>query len=74
MLSFSFPGNAFLHALVRTIVGTLVEVGSHRRDESWVAEALAACDRAAAGPTAPADGLVFAGVAYPDGLLTPLSI
>lgn len=74
VLSFTITGNAFLHSMVRTIVGTLVEVGSHRRDESWVAEALAACDRAAAGPTAPADGLVFAGVAYPDGLLTPLSI
>ena len=59
-------GNAFLHSMVRTIVGTLVEVGAGRRDPSWVAEALSACDRRAAGPTAPAHGLTFWEVGYPD--------
>ena len=73
VLAFTITGNAFLHSMVRTIVGTLVEVGAHRRDEGWVADALAACDRAAAGPTAPACGLVFADVAYPEGALTPLA-
>lgn len=57
-------GNAFLHSMVRTIVGTLVEVGSGRRDPAWVADVLAATDRAAAGPTAPAKGLVFWRVHY----------
>ncbi len=66
-------GNAFLHSMVRTITGTLVEVGRGHRDAAWVAQALAACDRKAAGPCAPAKGLTFAGVDYPQDLLTPWS-
>ncbi len=58
-------GNAFLHSMVRTIVGTLVEAGSGRRDSDWIREVLIAQSRAAAGPTAPAKGLVFHRVAYP---------
>ena len=57
-------GNAFLHSMVRTIVGTLVAVGTGRRDPSWIAEVLAACDRQAAGENAPANGLVFWHVDY----------
>ena len=57
-------GSSFLHSMVRTIVGTLVEVGRGRKPETWVAEALAACDRTAAGETAPAQGLVFWEVRY----------
>ena len=64
-------GNAFLHSMVRTITGTLVEVGRGHRDALWVAEALGACDRKAAGPCAPAKGLTFVGVDYPQNLLTP---
>lgn len=59
-------GNAFLHSMVRTIVGTLVEVGTGRRQEAWVAETLDARARSAAGPTAPAQGLVLHRVSYPD--------
>lgn len=57
-------GNAFLHSMVRTIVGTLVMVGRGQRDPGWVAEVLAARDRQAAGENAPAKGLVFWSVAY----------
>ena len=57
-------GNAFLHSMVRTIAGTLAAVGCGRREPSWVADALAACDRRAAGETAPACGLVFWEVYY----------
>ena len=57
-------GSSFLHSMVRTIVGTLVDVGRHRKSEEWVAEALAACDRTAAGECAPAQGLVFWEVRY----------
>lgn len=57
-------GNAFLHSMVRTIVGTLVQVGAGHRDPAWVAEVLAACDRSAAGETAPACGLTFWHVNY----------
>ncbi|MDR3686044.1 MAG: tRNA pseudouridine(38-40) synthase TruA [Coriobacteriia bacterium] len=59
-------GNAFLHSMVRTIVGTLVEVGSGRRDPQWVLDALEAQRRAAAGPTAPANGLMLWSVGYPE--------
>lgn len=59
-------GNAFLHSMVRVIVGTLVEVGAGRRQSAWVREALEARDRAAAGPTAPAHGLTLHRVEYPD--------
>jgi tRNA pseudouridine38-40 synthase len=59
-------GNAFLHSMVRVIVGSLVEVGAGRRDAAWLAGALAACDRAAAGPTAPARGLTLWHVSYPE--------
>ena len=57
-------GNAFLHNMVRSIVGTLVEVGAGRRDVAWVAQVLDARDRTAAGPTAPAHGLTFWRVSY----------
>lgn len=64
-------GNAFLHSMVRTIAGTLVEVGRGHRSPAWVGEALAVCDRKAAGPCAPAKGLTFVGVDYPQELLAP---
>lgn len=57
-------GNAFLHSMVRVIIGTLVEVGTGRRDPLWVAEVLAAQERSAAGPTAPAHGLTLWSVSY----------
>ena len=57
-------GSSFLHSMVRTIVGTLVDVGRGRRPEEWVAQALSACDRSAAGECAPAQGLVFWDVKY----------
>ncbi len=72
VLAFTITGNAFLHSMVRTIVGTLVEVGMHRRDPEWVRAVIDARDRRAAGPTAPACGLTFMGVDYPDGLLIPI--
>jgi len=59
-------GNAFLHSMVRVMVGSLVEVATGRREPGWVAEALAACDRSAAGPTAPAHGLTLWHVHYPE--------
>lgn len=61
-------GNAFLHSMIRIIVGTLVEVGTGRRDPAWVAEVLAACNREAAGPTAPPNGLTLVDVEYPTKL------
>lgn len=59
--------DGFLHRMVRTIVGTLVECGNGRRDPAQIPSILEACDRAAAGLTAPAHGLYLAGVRYKDG-------
>ena len=64
ILSVKVVGNAFLHSMVRTIVGTLVAVGRGQRDADWVAEVLQARDRRAAGENAPAQGLVFWRVIY----------
>jgi len=55
---------SFLHHQVRNMVGTLSLVGRGKWRERQVAEALAAKDRAAAGPTAPPDGLYLVRVLY----------
>jgi len=55
---------SFLHHQVRNMVGTLKLVGVGQWPEARVAEALAARDRAAAGPTAPPEGLCLTGVRY----------
>jgi tRNA pseudouridine38-40 synthase len=65
-------GNAFLHSMVRTVAGTLVDVGQGRREPAWVAAVLAEKDRQAAGMCAPAEGLEFMDVEYNDGTLTLL--
>ena len=57
--------NAFLHHMVRNIVGSLLPVGRGEQPEGWLAELLAGRDRTLAGPTAPPDGLVFVGPRYP---------
>ena len=64
VLTIKVVGNAFLHSMVRTIVGTLVAVGRGQRSPEWVREVLAARDRKAAGENAPAAGLVFWRVQY----------
>lgn len=50
-------GDAFLYNMVRSIVGTLVEVGRGARKPEWIREVLNSRDRGRAGPTAPACGL-----------------
>ncbi len=57
-------GNAFLHSMVRTIVGSLAAVGRGQRNPEWMAEVLEARNRSAAGENAPAQGLVFWHVSY----------
>ncbi len=60
-------GDGFLRHMVRTIVGTLAEVGLGRRAPVWAGEVLASRRRDAAGDTAPAAGLTLVSVAYPPG-------
>lgn len=57
-------GDGFLYNMVRTIAGTLVEVGRGVRSVDWVSEVVASRDRKRAGQTAPAHGLVLLAVAY----------
>ena len=61
---FDFDASAFLHHMVRNIIGGLVAVGSGREQPAWLAEVLAARRRDAAAPTFPAAGLYFVGPYY----------
>lgn len=59
-------GNGFLYNMVRTIAGTLIEVGKGRLAADSLPEILKAKDRTLAGPTAPAAGLYLLSVLYPE--------
>lgn len=61
-----FEARSFLHRQVRSMTGTLAEVGLGRWTAQDVAAALAARDRAACAPVAPSDGLYLTGVRYGD--------
>lgn len=64
---------SFLHHQVRNMVGTLAAVGSGQWEVARVAQALAARDRRAGGPTAPAEGLYFIAALYPANPSYPAS-
>jgi tRNA pseudouridine38-40 synthase len=66
-----FDASAFLHHMVRNIVGSLVMVGDGRRSPAWMAEVLAARSRQAAAPTFAAAGLYFTGPYYDADLGLP---
>lgn len=68
---FEFEASAFLHHMVRNILGCLVAVGSGRRAPGWMAEVLAARSRDAAAPTFPSAGLYFLGPYYDAALGLP---
>jgi tRNA pseudouridine38-40 synthase len=61
---FEFRANAFLHHMVRNLVGALVYVGKGRYPPEWLAELLASRDRSLAAPTFPAAGLYLSGIEY----------
>lgn len=71
---FEVQANAFLHHMVRNLVGTLLEVGRGDRPETWVGEVLRGRDRTQAGPTAPPQGLVFLGPRYPKEWALPAEV
>jgi tRNA pseudouridine38-40 synthase len=66
-LEIAARANAFLHQMVRSLVGTLVAVGDRRIPAASMPEILEARDRAAAGPIAPAHGLTLEHVFYGRG-------
>ena len=64
MISITINGNGFLYNMVRIIAGTLIEVGAGKRRPEEIKDILAAENRDAAGPTAPAQGLTMMGIEY----------
>jgi tRNA pseudouridine38-40 synthase len=76
----TLSANAFLHHMVRNLVGTLVHVGVGRRPPEWAGEVLAGRRRSDAAPTFAASGLYLAGVEYdpafglPADVLDPLGV
>ncbi|MBN8606424.1 MAG: tRNA pseudouridine(38-40) synthase TruA [Caulobacterales bacterium] len=63
-VDFWFEAQSFLHRQVRSMVGTLIEVGIGKMNADDLARVLAAADRAQCGPVAPPDGLYLARVDY----------
>jgi tRNA pseudouridine38-40 synthase len=71
VIAFTFHANAFLHHMIRNIVGSLVYVGAGRQPKAWIAELLDARDRRLAAPTFAPDGLYLAAVEYDRALGLP---
>jgi tRNA pseudouridine38-40 synthase len=61
---FDFEANAFLHHMIRNIMGCLVAIGQGKHPPEWMAQVLAARSRDAAAPTFSPDGLYFLGPRY----------
>ena len=66
--------NAFIQQMVRSLAGTLIEVGEGRRTPDEVPEILAARDRAVAGRVAPPHGLCLVAVEYDEGWSRPVDL
>ena len=66
--------NAFLQQMVRSLAGTMLEVGAGKRAPDEVVHALAARDRSAAGPVAPPHGLCLVAVEYDEGWSRPAPV
>lgn len=61
---FDFEANAFLHHMIRNIMGCLIGIGQGKHPPSWMAKVLAARSRDVAAPTFSPDGLYFLGPRY----------
>ena len=61
---FDFEANAFLHHMIRNLMGTLLMIGQGQQPPSWIGEVLRARDRDAAAPTFSPAGLYFLGPVY----------
>jgi len=71
-LYFFLRANAFLHHMVRNIVGSLIHVGLGKQSADWFVELIAKKDRSLAAPTFAADGLYLTQVGYPEHFGIPL--
>lgn len=65
--------NAFLHHMVRNIVGVLLSIGNGEQPLEWIEQVLKQRDRTQAGVTAPADGLYLLAVHYPERFNLPVN-
>lgn len=63
---FEFEANAFLHHMIRNLMGCLIAVGKGEKPPEWIQDVLAARNRNAAAPTFSPDGLYFMGPVYPE--------
>lgn len=61
---YTFSANAFLHHMVRNLVGCLVYVGNGKHPPDWVTDVLSSRDRGRCAPTFAPDGLYLSGVGY----------
>ena len=64
VLRFDFHADAFLHHMIRNIVGALVYIGNARQPSNWLKTLIAQKDRTLAAPTFSPDGLYLAGIEY----------
>jgi tRNA pseudouridine38-40 synthase len=77
VIRFDFHANAFLHHMIRNIVGALVYIGNGRQPTDWMATLLRGKDRTLAAPTFSPSGLYLAGIEYdrkydlPEGFVDP---
>jgi tRNA pseudouridine38-40 synthase len=71
LLVYRVRGNGFLHHMVRNLVGTMVDVGRGQLALEEIPRILAARNRSAAGPTAPARGLFLHSVEYDETAFSP---
>jgi len=71
IVAIDIKANAFLHHMVRNIVGTLLDVGSGEKSLAWTADLMSKMDRTLAGMTAPPNGLFLVDVDYPEGTGIP---
>jgi tRNA pseudouridine38-40 synthase len=70
---FRLRANAFLHHMVRNLIGSLVYVGKGKHPPEWIGNILESCDRRNAAPTFAPDGLYLAGVGYDEKWEIPVS-
>jgi len=73
VIRFDFTANAFLHHMIRNLVGALLTIGTRRHDGAWLVALLEARDRTQGPATFPPDGLYFAGADYPAAFALPVT-
>jgi len=71
LIQFHFRADAFLHHMVRNLVGSLVYIGAKKRDVMWLSSLIASKNRALAAPTFQPDGLYLAAIDYDEKFQLP---